>query len=233
MAELRTGGTTAAWKIFGLFGLLAVVCTLSHELGHIGVARWLGYATELHYASMAYHYETEIYAGRCGMPASAAEDVDAYAACRRRAEQRDRLLISLGGPLQTMITGTIGLVWLLWDRRKRCSADPLSRAGWYAALLALFWSRQVFNQLAYGLRWIRGAIDAPTGGDEAEIAGLLDIPAWSLSATTALIGVVVCLTVVGYGVPSPLRCRFFSAGVAGSTVGFGLWMGLIGPYLLP
>ena len=234
MTGLRTGGMTATWKIFGLFVLLAVVGTLSHEFGHIAVARWLGYQTRLHYAAMSYEYENEIYAGRCGMPpTSAAEDVEAYAECRRRAERRDGLLISLGGPLQTMLTGTIGLAWLLWDRRKRAAADPLGRAGWCAALLALFWSRQVFNQLTAGIDWIRGTRDAPAGGDEARIAEALNIPVWSVSAPTALIGLAVCLAVVGYGVPAPLRRRFFSAGVAGSMLGFGLWMNLIGPYLLP
>jgi hypothetical protein len=126
---------------------MVLVGVLSHEFGHIAVARWLGYETELHYASMSIDYKNEVYASRCGMPpASAPENVEAYAECRRRAERSDGLLIRLGGPLQTMLTGTVGLIWLLWDRRKRTAADPLGRAGWCAALLALFWGRQVFNQ---------------------------------------------------------------------------------------
>jgi hypothetical protein len=233
MAWLRTRETRSAWLIFWVFVILPTVGTLSHEAGHIAVARWLGYETRLHYASMSVFTDPgAVYAGRCGLPPAGEADLAAYAECRGQEEHRESLLISLGGPLQTMLTGTIGLVWLLWDRRKRAD-KPLGRAGWCAVLLSVLWSRQVFNQLRYGLDWMQGEIDVPTGGDEEWISHLLGIPHWSMLAASGLIGLIVCSVVVGYGVPAPQRRPLLIGGIAGAVAGYVLWMGLIGPYLLP
>jgi hypothetical protein len=214
--------------------LLPAAGTLSHEAGHIAVARWLGYETKLYYASMStLADDSAVYAGRCGPPPAAEADQPAYAECRWQEEKRESLLISLGGPLQTMLSGTIGLAWLLWNRRKHAAAESLSRAGWCAVLLALLWVRQVFNQLRYGLDWIQGAIDIPTGGDEEWIAVVLGIPRWSILAASGLIGVIVCCVVVGYGVPAPQRRPMLIGASVGGATGYILWMNVLGPYLLP
>jgi hypothetical protein len=233
MKWLRTRGLGSAWLIFWMFVPLPAVGTLSHELGHMVVARWLGHETRLHYAALSHEGDLSLYAGRCGPPPTTEPEGLAYGACLQRAVDRDSLLISLGGPLQTMITGTIGLLWLLWDRRQRTSTDPLGRSGWCAVLLALFWMRQLWNQSWYVLRWLGGTAAAPIGGDEARISQLVGLPVWSMSAATALIGLIVCAVVVGYGVPSPQRRSLLIAGGAGSLLGFWLWMDVLGPYLLP
>jgi len=132
-----------------------------------------------------------------------------------------------------MLTGTLGLAWLLWNRRKHAAAESLSRAGWCAVLLALLWARQVFNQLRYGLDWIQGEIDIPTGGDEERISLLLGIPRWSLLAASGLIGVIICSVVVGYGVPALQRRPLLIGASVGGAAGYILWMNMLGPYLLP
>lgn len=44
----------AVWIFFG-FIVFTVIGTLSHEMGHIAIARILGYKTTLHYGSMNYY----------------------------------------------------------------------------------------------------------------------------------------------------------------------------------
>lgn len=221
------------------FSLAAVVGTLTHELGHIAVAKSLGYETQLHYGSMSWNrqsiidtihtlnlrYQTEL---ENNLPFPERERYFHLS----QTLSMDSLLIRLGGPLETILTGCLGLFFLI-ARRTRIQKNGLTWFDWLAIVLALFWSRELFNvtvSVGSGLLRIRQSF---FGGDEAFISQLLGLPIWFLPTLLGLIGMAVCAYVVFRIVPQQQRFPLMLAGVAGSVSGFVFWFYLLGPELLP
>ncbi|MCP3919816.1 MAG: hypothetical protein GY711_30135 [bacterium] len=110
---------------------------------------------------------------------------------------------------------------------RRPREEPLGVRGWVAVLLALFWSRQLFNAL------VLLASSAGAAGDEISIADQLGWPSTSLAFGTAAVGLVVCLWVAFVAVPRASRLPLLAGGGLGSLVGFAIWNLALGPWLLP
>ncbi|AWA30052.1 hypothetical protein HYN48_08150 [Flavobacterium magnum] len=224
--------------VFFAFIACTVIGTLTHELGHIAVAQWLGYDTTLSYQSMhvdrnadraELHRLADPYFGelRTNRPFPTKK---AFEAKRRQMHHND-FLIRLGGPLQTMLTGSIGLGILLY--RRRISYADFNLTDWLLVFLSLFWLRQPSN-LAHGLarRIFRGT-GSWTGGDEWVIAYYLKWPLWSVSVLSGAIGFVIAACVILFVIPGRYRVTFLIAGLLGGIAGFVSWMNYLGPYLLP
>ena len=197
-----------------LFVPMVAIGTLLHEAGHIGVAKALGYETRLRFDSMTYFDPSQ----------SIRDDTEV----EREREGRRELLVSIGGPAQSMLTGTIGLL-LLWRLRRRASGpDGNESSGrlWGATLLALFWTRPVFNGLAGFLK--AGELRS----DEIKIARYLDWPVWSVAAATGVMGLMACLWVVHLQ-PAEQRIQLLVGGPIGGLIGFAVWFWWLGPLLLP
>ncbi|MCE2611710.1 hypothetical protein LVD13_01920 [Flavobacteriaceae bacterium D16] len=148
------------------------------------------------------------------------------------ASKTHRFLVTLGGPLQTMITGILGLA-LIRIRRNERFQNGLKLWYWLAIFLSLFWLREVFNlvmsvgnELVYpdGLYF---------GGDEAEMAWHLGLPLGTFAFLFGILGLLVGLYVVFKIVPDNLRLTFITGGFFGGILGFIIWMNHLGPILLP
>ena len=180
---------------------IAAIGTVSHELGHVAAHRVVGYSAVLHYATTEW-----------SEPPQTALDLG---------------IASAGGPLQTIVTGTLGLLALWWFRKRRV----MDWKTWIATLAALFWSRELFNLL-------KGLLDfalsgyGPTIGDEYQLAAMLGWWRWSIQLPLGVIGLGVCCLVVKW-TPTDWRIPLIVGGIAGSLVGFAIWMKLLGPILLP
>jgi hypothetical protein len=224
--------------IFLAFILCTIIGTLSHELGHIAVAKSLGYKTTLHYQSMSWKqkadreaihkligkYEKEACNGK-PFPGRKAFEV-------KRAQIRwNKFLVVLGGPLQTMLTGTIGFAILLY-RRKKFPLD-FNIWNWTGVFLAFFWIRQPCNLLLSVAGKIFGGDCRWFGGDEAKLSFYLGSPSGMISIITGLIGFFIVFGVIFYYIPKKYRLTFIISGLAGGVAGFILWMTYLGPYLLP
>ena len=154
-----------------VFILFTVIGTLSHKYGHIAVAKSLGYETKLHYGSMSYYPEgylndpdfdavnalTKDYVNTeyDAIPLEIKEKADEYYEILRmrysRKENNDSLLIRIGGPLQTILTGVIGLMILI-IRRKSIRMNGLKLLDFLAVFLGLFLVKRDF-QPRYFHRW--------------------------------------------------------------------------------
>ena len=179
--------------------------TLAHELGHYAVARLLGYEARLSF-------------GFTHLP--------------ENLSPRDSFLVSLGGPLQTMLTGSLGLFVMLREKRTAGEKRPLTSKQWGIVFISLFWSRQLFNfamDLAYYLRHGSFLIY----NDESKLAVHLGLHPISISLGSALIALGVCSLVYFRFIPSTQRRPFIAAGMAGGLSGYLLWFYLLGPWLLP
>lgn len=195
---------------FLLLTLAFIVCvpigTLSHELGHIAVAEALGYDTRLYFASMDYNYE--------------------------KVTPLHGALITLGGPVQTILTGMVGL-GLLRYRKSAMQESGLRLLDWVAVFLALFWLREVFN-LAAGLALNLFYPEVnPFGGDELGLSQALHLPDGAVPIALGILGFWAAWHVVFTVVPKPLRLTFIAAGLVGGLAGFFLWMEYLGPWFLP
>lgn len=93
--------------IFLVIGFISatVIGTLSHEFGHYAVAEYLGYDASINYGSTALNHTGIIPAG-------------------------DRFLITLGGPAETILTGTVGVILLLLYRKSYRRASQLNFKQW-------------------------------------------------------------------------------------------------------
>ncbi|QEE51245.1 hypothetical protein FUA48_17250 [Flavobacterium alkalisoli] len=225
--------------VYLVLGFIAatVVGTLTHELGHIAVAKMLGYKTELHYAYMVHYdspHELEFYDfydqnSKVITGNKDPEIIKKFKELRER-DKKENLLVVLGGPLQTMLTGTIGFL-LLWFNRKKIG-NKLTLVQWVLVFLTFFLSRQVYNFLS-GILFLIIKGKWGHGDDETRISQLFDLPVWFVGLATALIAAVFLAITVFKLIPKQQRLTFITAGIIGSGFGVLIWLKYFGPVILP
>lgn len=220
------------------FIVFTVVGTLSHECGHIVVAKYLGYETRLHYGSMNYdnnlqdqineiyfRNETSILKGK-PFP-----EKELYEKLILKSFY-DMLAVRIGGPVQTILTGTIGFILLLF-RRKKILENGMKILDWLYVFLSLFWLREVFNLTMSVASALLNGKKNYFGGDERKIAIMLEIPQGGIAIPLALIGLCIAIFVIFRIIPKEQRLVFISSGFLGGIAGFILWLRILGPIVMP
>lgn len=220
------------------FILFTIIGTLSHEFGHYIVAKMLGYNTGIHYGyttlqkgedeeikKINVKRHREIYLKK-DYP-----EKPQYEALVISSDKKERIIL-MGGPLQTMITGTLGLILILVYRRNFYSATTLNARQWLLIFISLFWLRQVANFAGtLIISFLTGKKDFES--DEVLLANYFDLNFLSLSAITGIIGLAVSCFVIFNFIPVTQRKTFIAAGFTGGITGFILWLYILGPIVLP
>jgi hypothetical protein len=233
------------------FILFTVLGTLTHEGGHIAAAKYYGYETTLHYGSMNYkkpwqaqfdtmqaiykrhkldednhikHLESK------RQDSLASEIKEHYT---RREYIQESTLITIGGPLQTLLTSIIGIVILLY-RRQSILAHGMQLWDWLAVFLALFSLRFVSNLTLSVLSelWKPNG-NYFGGGDEARLASSLDLPLGTFAIPLFIIGFITALWVIFKILPAKHRLTFILSGLTGGILGYLIWLEWLGPIVLP
>ena len=191
-------------RLFVAFICATIVGTLSHEFGHYLVAQFLNVEATIHYKYTL------------SRPSNAFEYI----------------LITTGGPAQTLLTGTTGLILLFVNRNSFRPEIVLTIWQWLMIFISLFWLRPTAN---FAL-WIGSSLipcGKPFHGDELKLANYYQWPEWALIFLTALIGVLVLATIILKFIPQKHRLTFLIAGLTGGITGYFLWLELFGKYILP
>jgi hypothetical protein len=222
----------------GAFIIMTVIGTLSHELGHYTVARLLGYEASINYQSCRHwnpqtdDYLMDTYVQhkkeiKSGKDFPGREKYLTLSDVRRR----DDLLILIGGPMQTILTGLTGLLLLLVFKRRVRDKDGITFLGWVFIFLTLFWLRQLSNfVVGVAIFFIRGT--SPFRGDEVRIAHYLNINFWSIQSITAVAAIMVLLYVLSM-IPRNQVFTFLLAGLTGGVAGYYIWLIKLGHVIMP
>lgn len=235
-----------------MFILFTAIGTVSHEYGHIAVAKYFGYETSLHYGSMNYYpkgylkdkdledFKKLIKEYRQTEQESWPDDVKKKVAeyqnileKRYWNEKSNKgIYVTIGGPLQTILTGTLGLI-ILFVRRKNIQNKGLKIIDWLAVFLGLFWLREIFNLVHSLVSEIISPNGRWFGGDEYYISKDLNLWSGTIPIILGTISLIISIYIVFKIVPKNLRLTFILSGLSGGISGFILWMNIIGPRLLP
>lgn len=232
------------------FIVSTIVGILTHEGGHIAVAKYYGYETTLHYASMNWqkpwkqdfdsmqaiysrnqvdedrrirHLESE------RQDSLAIKVKKQYSSLDYKAKSR---WISIGGPAQTLLTSLLGIVILLY-RRKSILEHGMKLWDWFAVFLSLFSLRFVANMTLSVLYEFINPNGTYFGGDEARIARSLNLPKGSIAFPLFCIGLLIALWVIFKVLPYKTRFTFILSGLTGGVLGWIIWMDWLGPIVLP
>lgn len=193
-----------------IFIIITVIGTVFHEFGHYLAAKLLGIDSKIYYGYTSFIHNENY----------------------RHLSKIDRIIILCGGPIQTIFTGTLGLVLLFIFKKEIFKFEKLSFKYWIFIFLSLFWLRQTANFFM----WIIGYL--LTGrfskkGDEIRLANLLDIPIWSIILPTAILGITVALITVFIFIPLKQRFTFIISGLIGGVLGYIIWLEFLGKILMP
>ena len=230
---------TFALLFFG-FILFTVIGTLTHECGHYLVARYFGYTggrigygytfsgkneTWEPFRKVWQRYRTEIKNGT-DFPGKQEFETE------REKYSKENFMIEAGGPLETVLTGTIGLLLLIIFRQKFFDSNQLNLWQWLIIFITLFWLRGTFNFICrFGFYLVTG--NKPIGNDEFNLSLYLGLGIWTLSITSAIIGALVLTFVILKIIPIRQRFTFICAGLSGGLSGAVLWLGVVGPRIMP
>ncbi len=221
------------------FVAFTIIGALTHEYGHIAVAKYLGYETTLHYGSMNYDIEQK-YPELVKIYSNHKSEVESGAPFERKEEyisgmerlQAERFWIRIGGPAQTLLTGLLGLT-ILCLRRRRIHTYGLEGVDWLAVFLSLFWLREVFNLFMSVSMELISPDGSYFGGDERYISYYLNLGEGTVSIILGLLGLFVSIFVIFKIIPLPLRFTFIGSGLLGGILGYILWIKILGPLVLP
>jgi hypothetical protein len=192
------------------FIVATIIGTVSHELGHYIVARGLGYDAHISYQSVNW----------------------AKTITTNKINLSDSFYITLGGPLQTMLTGTIGFILLFVFRKSFEQTNRLSFGQWTLIFITLFWLRQIANFVVLLTYYIfSGKLSAR--GDEIKMSRYLQVPDWTIIAITALIGAGILGITIFEFVPKIHRLTFILSGLIGGVAGYMIWLEWFGKLLMP
>ena len=222
------------------FVCFTVIGTLSHELGHFAVAKYLGMENiELHYGSVSFDnpkidsqralytkYEIQIRENKDFPEKALYEKLNSDI-------KYNSLMVRLGGPFQTMLTGTIGLIVLiLFGERFKINGN-LKLIGWMWIYLSLFWLRQTANFFHAFIIFIINRFKWRHRSDEMVLAHNLHLPIYSISFITGLIGILILLWITFFYLPRNVVRTFILGGFAGGITGYLIWFVWLGKYILP
>jgi len=221
------------------FVIFTMLGTISHEFGHIVVAKILGYGTTLHHGSMnwnknngweeieiiALNYQYEI---ENNLPFDKKEEYENIV----KKLNSDRFRIVIGGVLQTILFGSVGFLILLLNL-KSIRKNGLRIIDWLFVFLSLFWLREVFNLAVSVFSAFLNNNNTYFLGDESVISEGLNFSSGTAPIIFGIIGAVISLIIVFKIIPIKERVTFIVAGLIGSTFGYLLWMKIVGPFVLP
>ena len=234
--------------IFCSFILFTIIGTLSHELGHIAVAKYFDYDITFDYGSMNYFHEGYLkdpaleeinnivaeydYNNYMSWPEDIKLKVEALSLVLDKKypsiPDTHALYVTLGGPLQTLLTSFIGLFILFFRLKKR--KDQFKLVDWLAVFMALFALREVFNyvQAIYGFLYFS---ESDFNSDEFKISRYLGYNEWVVPSVAMLFGLVMACYIIFKIVPIQYRFTFILSGLVGGVVGFALWFCGLGALL--
>ncbi|HCH64402.1 MAG TPA: hypothetical protein DFR83_16470 [Deltaproteobacteria bacterium] len=206
IAPVRTVQLGLVARVATVFLPSAALGTVGHELGHWVAAHWLGCAPVLHFSSVSPR-------------------------CSDALPMVSQMLGVASGPLGTMASGSVGMA-MLWRWRQRHHRLDLQGVMW--SMLALFWSRPVFNLVVQvGLLALGHATWQDTANnDEARLSLWMGLPQLALGIGCAIVAVGMC-TWTARQIPRVDRPTWLVGAVMGALLGFAIWMGPVGPLLLP
>ena len=221
-----------------LFMAFVPIGVISHELGHVAMGEYLGYDTELHYDSVTHSgsplneqlrsinlKNKEAIINGQDFP----DKAQYYELLEERANEL--FLFSAGGPIQTCLTGLIGLLILFI--RKPHKKGVFTKLDWLAVFLSLFWLREIFNLIVGLAQALLSGSSHYFGGDELSMASFKGLPPGTFAVSLGFIGALVALYITFRVVPAGYRASFVLGGFIGSAIGFVGWMYVLGPILLP
>jgi len=230
--------------IFFAFILFTIIGTLSHEYGHITVAKYFGYETHLNYGSSSFfqkgyfedkdvkeineiskEYSDSKYEE---LPKELKLKVEELWIKINKKFPRNRsndFWVTIGGPVQTLITSFIGLL-VLFIRQKKWK-NKFMVIDWFAVFMSLFALREVFNfiQALYN-SIIHSQSNFHT--DEFRISRYLDLNEWVIPSFTLVLGIVISYYVIFNVIPVKYRYTFILSGLIGGISGFAIWYGFLG-----
>ena len=231
---------------FRLFLMLAIgfiaftiIGTVSHESGHYMVAKCLGYEARINYASSWYYDKNneaflrshwKLYSEQTRLDQKF-PDQEKWDGLKLK-QQRDSFWITLGGTMQTILTGTIGLFLLCVFRKRYYSATKLSFPMWLLIFVSLFWLRQAANFFVGAAKFlIHGSFSSHS--DEVVLAHRMNMPEWTISTITASIALIILAIVIFRFIPIKQRLTFMLAGIVGGVSGYLLWLIYFGKIIMP
>jgi hypothetical protein len=230
--------TKFAIIIYFTFILFTIIGTLTHEFGHFIVGRYLGSKTSIHYgytSSSGNALDDRIFK----IITKNEKAIDLKKGDFPEKEEFERLKIQssknkfwmiLGGPFQTMLTGTIGFILVLMIRKRHQYASKF--AHWICLFLALFWFRQPTNLVSWILsKPFNGKYS--TSGDEIRLARYLELPQETIIWVTGVLGLLTGGYTIVKFVPRNKLMIFCISGFLGGISGFILWLKILGPIILP
>jgi hypothetical protein len=238
-----------AIRIVCAFIFFTVIGTITHEFGHIAVAKYFGYETELHYGSMRYDYpginsDSLVIELRKNTSdnAAALKNKENFEGLSRRKElfkilkekypypENHGAWITLGGPAQTLLTSFLGLFILFYRRSKM--KEHFVLMDWIGVFLSLFALREIFNYFTVLFRTILHG-DVASRNDEFKLSRYLDLNQWTIPTVALVVGTVICTYVIFRVIPLQYRFTFLVAGFAGGILGYFIWLRWMGPVILP
>ena len=192
-----------------VFILMTIIGTITHELGHNLSAKIMGFNSRVNYGMTILENNQN-----------------------KSMSNKEYFLFTLGGPIQTMLTGTLGIALLFLTRKSYNQIENLSILQWIMIFMSLFWLRQIANMFTWVLFFfINGKFGVR--GDEIKIAQYLELPKWSVLLSTAIIGAFVLWQVIFRFIPEKVRFTFIISGLAGGISGYILWLEIFGKILMP
>lgn len=170
-----------------------LVSTYIHELGHYSVARYLGYGARIGF-NRTYLVPSDI-----------------------TVPPQENFYIYLGGPVLSVLLGTIGLSLLLTSAKSFRNSNQLNIRQWILIFFSLNWALETATFLASLCGYLLiGHLSE--SGDEIRIAVYLQMPKLIITVTTAIIGVGVLAIVLLKFIPKSIRTTFILSGLIAGII---------------
>jgi len=229
------------------FIIFTIIGTLSHEFGHIIVAKYLGYETTLNYGSMTYvakgfnedknvieantifeEFKSEIQNNEAFVKKDRLKELREIITNKFPYKKEHSFLVSLGGPIQTILTSFLGLLVLGFRASK--NKTTFQFLDWIAVFLALFILREVFNFITTIIN-VLFFNKSNFYGDEFKISRYLEYNQWFIPIMAFVLGLAISLYVIFKIIPFKYRFPFIVSGFVGGCLGFAIWFGFLGRLL--